>query len=49
MRMRWARHMARIAEGTGVYRVLVGRPKGRDHWEDRGVDERIILSRILGR
>jgi hypothetical protein len=40
-RMRWAGHVARMGEGTGVYRVLVGRPKGkrplgrpRRRWED---------------
>jgi hypothetical protein len=26
-RMRWAEHVARMGEGRGVYRVLVGRPK----------------------
>ena len=30
-------------ERTGVYRVLVGKPKGRNHLEDPGVDGRIIL------
>jgi hypothetical protein len=40
-RMRWAGHVARIGEGRGAYRVLVGRPKGkrplgrpRHRWED---------------
>jgi hypothetical protein len=40
-RMRWARHVARVGEGRGVYRVLVGRPEGkrplgrpRCRWED---------------
>jgi hypothetical protein len=40
-RMRWARHVARMGEGRGVYRVLVGRPEGkrplgrsRHRWED---------------
>jgi len=40
-RMRWAGHVARLGEGTGVYRVLVGklegkRPLGRPRrrWED---------------
>jgi hypothetical protein len=28
-RMRWARHVARMVEGRGVYRVLVGRPEGK--------------------
>jgi hypothetical protein len=40
-RMRWARHVARMGEGRGVYRVLVVRPEGkrplgrpRLRWED---------------
>jgi hypothetical protein len=28
-RMKWARHVARMGEGRGVYRVLVGRPEGK--------------------
>jgi hypothetical protein len=28
-RMRWAEHVARMGEGRGVYRVLVGRPEGK--------------------
>jgi hypothetical protein len=28
-RMRWVRHVAHIGEGRGVYRVLVGRTKGK--------------------
>ena len=28
-RMRWAGHVARISEGRGVYRVLVGKPEGK--------------------
>jgi hypothetical protein len=39
--MRWAGHVARMDEGRGVYRVLVGRPEGkrsierpRRRWED---------------
>ena len=27
--MRWAGHVARMGEESGVYRVLVGKPKGR--------------------
>jgi hypothetical protein len=41
VRMRWAGHVARMGEGRGVYRVLVGRPEGkrplgrpRRRWED---------------
>jgi hypothetical protein len=40
--------VARMGEGRGVYRVLVGRPEGRDHWEDLVLDGRIILRWILG-
>jgi hypothetical protein len=28
-KMRWAGHVARMGEGTGVYRVLVGRFEGK--------------------
>jgi hypothetical protein len=28
-RMRWVGHMARMGEGRGVYRVLVGRSEGK--------------------
>jgi hypothetical protein len=28
-RMRWAGHIARMGEGRGVYRVLVGKPEGK--------------------
>jgi hypothetical protein len=40
-RMRWVGHVARMGEGRGVYRVLIGRPEGkrtlgrpRRRWED---------------
>src|SRR5215470_4129506 len=40
-RMRWAGHVARMGEGRGAYRILVGRPEGRQplgrprcRWED---------------
>ena len=39
--MRWAGHVARMGEGRGVYKVLVGKPEGRRplgrprrRWED---------------
>jgi hypothetical protein len=31
-RMRWAGHVARMGEGRGVHRVLVGKPEGKNHW-----------------
>jgi hypothetical protein len=40
-RMRWAGHVARMGEGRGAHRVLVGKPEGtkplgrpRRRWED---------------
>jgi hypothetical protein len=40
-RMRWEGHVARMGEGRGAYRILVGRPEGRRplvrprrRWED---------------
>src|SRR5215475_12568112 len=40
-RMRWVGHVARMGEGRGVYRVLVGKPEGKRSlgrprlgWED---------------
>jgi hypothetical protein len=47
-RMKWAGHVARM-EGRGVYRVLVGRPKSKNHSEDLEVCGRITLRRTLGR
>jgi hypothetical protein len=47
--MRWAGHAARIGEGRGVYRVLIGRPEGKNHWEDLGVGGKITLRWTLGR
>ena len=41
IRMRWAGHVARMEQGRGVYRVLVGKPEGKRplgkpgrRWED---------------
>jgi hypothetical protein len=36
-----------VGEKRGVYRVLVGKYNGRYHWEDPGVDGRIILRFIF--
>jgi hypothetical protein len=37
-RMRWAGHVARMGEKRNSYRIFVGNPKGKRHWEDRDVD-----------
>jgi hypothetical protein len=46
-RMRWARHVARMGEGTGVYRILVGSLREKGQWGDPDVDWRIILRWIV--
>jgi hypothetical protein len=48
-RLRWAGHVARRGTWRVAYRVLVGKPQGRSHLKDTGVDGRIILKRIFDR
>jgi hypothetical protein len=48
-RMRWAGYVAHMGEERGVYRVLVGKPEGGDHWGDLGIDGWIILGWISRR
>jgi hypothetical protein len=36
-RMRRARHVARMGEKRNACRILVGKPEGKDHWEDQDV------------
>jgi hypothetical protein len=40
-RIRWAGHVARMGEERNVYKVLMGRPEGKSHLEDQGVDGRM--------
>jgi hypothetical protein len=48
-RMRWVGHEARMGEGRNVYRVLVGKPRERDHLKEQGVDGRMGSKWTLGR
>jgi hypothetical protein len=48
-RMRWAGHVARMGEGRNVYRVLVGKPEGKNHLKDKVVDGRMGSKLTLGR
>jgi hypothetical protein len=45
---RWARYVATVGERRGAYRVLVGKPEGKIHLEDPGVD-RMILKWIFNK
>jgi hypothetical protein len=38
-----------MGERSGAYRALVGKPGRRDHFEDPGIDGRIILKWIFER
>jgi hypothetical protein len=46
-KMRRVGHVARMGEGRGEHRVLVGKPEGRNRWGDPDVDGRIILRWIF--
>jgi ABC-type multidrug transport system fused ATPase/permease subunit len=46
-RMRLSEHVTRMADGKGVYRVLVEKPERRDQWGDPGLDGRKILRWIF--
>jgi hypothetical protein len=48
-RMMWAGHVARMGEERTLYKVLVERPKERDHPEDQGVGGKMGSELILGR
>jgi hypothetical protein len=39
--MRWAGRVARSGEGRNVYRVLVGKPEGKDHLKGQVLDGRM--------
>jgi hypothetical protein len=46
-RLRRAQHVAGQGESRGAYRLLVGKPEGRNYLKDPCTDGRIILKRIL--
>jgi hypothetical protein len=48
-RMRWAGHVACTGDDRNLYRVLVGKPEGKDHLENQGVDGRMGSKWTLGR
>jgi hypothetical protein len=48
-RMRLAEHVAQIGEKMNAYKMLVGKPKGKNHWEDQDVGGWTISKWILAR
>jgi hypothetical protein len=42
-------NVARMGEGRNVYRVLVGKPEGKNHLRDQDVDGRMGSKWTLGR
>jgi hypothetical protein len=48
-RLKWVGHVARMGEGRGVYRVLVGKPEGKRPLRDLGLGGRITLKWTLGK
>jgi hypothetical protein len=48
-RMTWAGHVARMGGERNMYRVLVGKPEGKGHLEDKGVDGRMGSKWTFGR
>jgi hypothetical protein len=38
-----------LGEERNVYKVLVGKPKERDHWKNQGVGGKMASEWILGR
>jgi hypothetical protein len=48
-RVRGAIRVAHMGEMRNAYKMLVGKQKGRDHFEERGVNVRILLKFILNK
>ena len=46
-RLRWAGYVERMGESRGAYKVIAGKPEEGDHFEDSGVDGRILLKWIF--
>jgi hypothetical protein len=46
IRLEWAENVAGVGERSSAYRVLMGKPEGKSHLQDLGIDGRIVLKRI---
>jgi hypothetical protein len=47
--MRRVGHVAHKGEMRNAFRILIGKPGGKNHSEDLGVDSGIILKWIFGK
>jgi hypothetical protein len=45
--MRWARHISHMGEMRNAYKILVRKPEGKRLHEYLGVNQKIILEKIL--
>jgi len=45
--MGWVGHVTHMGNRRGAYRIFMGRPEGRDHLEDPGIDGGMILKFIF--
>jgi len=46
-RLRWAGHVVNMEEMRNIYKILIGKPEGKNHLEDLDIDGRIIFEWIL--
>jgi hypothetical protein len=47
--MRWMGHVTHMGVMRNAYKILVGKPEGKRHSEDLGIDGKIVLEWILGK
>jgi hypothetical protein len=46
-RVRWVEHVTRMREKRNAYRILVGKPDGKNHYQDQDVGGWTIVKWIL--
>jgi hypothetical protein len=46
-RIRWAEHLTRLGKKKNTLRVLVGKPKGKNHFENSAIYKMILLKWIF--
>jgi hypothetical protein len=46
---RWVRYVASMGHSKCPHRILVGKPEGKDHSEDLGLDARMMIKFIFNK